>query len=84
MPGLTPACELVRQSQEWFVLFFPDLAPTCYHVFVLVKNALRGHHFADNNELEQDFVMCSEFEAGNSETLVYSVLLNVEKGTLKL
>jgi hypothetical protein len=33
----------------------PDLAPSGCHLFGPVKNALRGHHFADDKELKQSF-----------------------------
>jgi hypothetical protein len=33
----------------------PDLAPSGYHLFGPVKDALRGHHFANDNELKQSF-----------------------------
>jgi histone-lysine N-methyltransferase SETMAR len=32
-----------------------DPAPSHYHLFGLVKDALRGRHFADDNELKQSF-----------------------------
>jgi hypothetical protein len=33
----------------------PDLAPSDYHLFGPVKDALRGRHFADDDELKQVF-----------------------------
>jgi hypothetical protein len=60
----------------------PDLAPSSYHLFGAVKNALRGRHFADDNELKV-FVVRSEVEAGDFATLVYSVLLKFGKSVLK-
>jgi histone-lysine N-methyltransferase SETMAR len=33
----------------------PDLALSDYHLFGPVNNALRGSHFADDNELKQRF-----------------------------
>jgi hypothetical protein len=64
----------------------PNLAPTDCHLFGPVKYALRGRHFADDNELKQYFrdVACSEVEAGNFTTLVCSVLLNVRKSVSKM
>jgi hypothetical protein len=62
----------------------PDLTPCDYHLFRPETDALRGHHFTDGNELKQVFVMCSEFEAGNFTTLVYSALLNTGKRVLKM
>jgi hypothetical protein len=59
----------------------PELALSDYDLFGPVKNARRGRHFADDNELKV-FVTCSEDEAGNFTTLIYSVLLNVGKSWL--
>jgi hypothetical protein len=57
MPGLTPACTHVRQSQNWNGLFFPndspDLVHSNYHLFGPVKDALCVCHFADDNKLKQ-------------------------------
>jgi hypothetical protein len=49
-------------------------------------DALCGRHFADDNELKQNFhdVMCSKVKAGNFTTLVYSILLSVGKSMLKI
>jgi hypothetical protein len=33
----------------------PDLAPSDYRLFGPVRDALRGRHFADDNELKQSF-----------------------------
>jgi histone-lysine N-methyltransferase SETMAR len=33
----------------------PDLAPSDYHLFGTVKHALRGRHFADDNQLKETF-----------------------------
>jgi hypothetical protein len=33
----------------------PDLAPSFYHLFGLVKDVLCGCHFADDTELKQSF-----------------------------
>jgi hypothetical protein len=72
----------------WTVLHHPahspDHAPSNYYLFGPVKDALRGRHFADDNEVKKVFVMCSEAEAGNFTTLVYCVLLNVGKSVLKI
>jgi hypothetical protein len=42
---------------EWTVLphpaHSPNLPPSDYHLFALVKDALRGRHFADDNEVKQ-------------------------------
>jgi hypothetical protein len=43
----------------------PDLAPSDYELFVPVKDALSGRHFADDNETKRSFLMRSEVEAGN-------------------
>jgi hypothetical protein len=43
-----------------------------------------GRHFAHDNGLEQFFVMCSEAEASNFPTVVYSLLLSVGKSVLKI
>jgi hypothetical protein len=44
---------------EWTVLPHPanspHLAPSNYQMFGPVKDALYGHHFADDNELKQSF-----------------------------
>jgi hypothetical protein len=37
----------------------PGMAPSSYHLFGPVKRALRGCHFANNNELKQSF--CNVF-----------------------
>jgi hypothetical protein len=34
----------------------PDLAPSDYNLFDPVRDALRGRHFADENELKQSFL----------------------------
>jgi hypothetical protein len=57
----------------------PDLAFSDYHLFGPAKHALLGHHFADDKELKQSFVMCSEVEASNFTAVVYSVLISVGK-----
>jgi hypothetical protein len=62
----------------------PDLAPSDYRVFGPVNTALRGRHFADDNELKQSFVKRSEVGAGNFTALVYSVILNFGKSVLKM
>jgi hypothetical protein len=65
----------------------PHLAPSNYNPVGPVKNALRGRHFADYNELEQRnrvFMACYEGEAENFAALVYSVLLKVRKTVLKM
>jgi histone-lysine N-methyltransferase SETMAR len=52
------ACEAITKM-GWTVLphpaHSPDLAPSDYHMFGPVKDALRGCHFADDNELKQSF-----------------------------
>jgi hypothetical protein len=62
MPGLTPVCAHVRQSQNWDGLFFPVLLTaqiwhplTDYRLFGPAKDELRGSQFADDNELKQKF-----------------------------
>jgi hypothetical protein len=50
----------VRQSQKRVGLFSPSaqspyLPPSEYRLFGRVKDALRGRHFADDNELKQSF-----------------------------
>jgi hypothetical protein len=57
MPHLTPACAIARMG--WTVLpqraHSPHLTPFHCHVFGPVKDALRGRHFGDGNELKQNF-----------------------------
>jgi hypothetical protein len=62
----------------------PDLAPSDYHLFGPVKDALYERRFADGNELKHSFVTSSEVEAGNFTIMVYGVLLNVGKSALKM
>jgi hypothetical protein len=33
----------------------PNLAPSSYHMFGPVSDALHGRHFADDNEVKQTF-----------------------------
>jgi hypothetical protein len=61
----------------------PELAPSDYHFFGPVKDAMHGSHFADEKELKQNFVICSKFEVGHFAALAYSVLLKVGKSGLK-
>jgi hypothetical protein len=89
MLGLTPACAHVRQLHKWDGLFLPtahspDLAPSNYHLFGPVRDALCGCHFADDYKLKEVFVMCYVVKTGNFTTLVYSVLLNTGKSVLKI
>jgi hypothetical protein len=62
----------------------PDLAPSDCHLFGAIKDALCGCHLADDSELKQVFMMCSDVEAGNFTTLVYIVILSVGKSVLKI
>jgi hypothetical protein len=61
MSGLTPAFAHVRQSQKWDVFFFPHpahsaaLAPSDYHLYGPVRQALNTYNFASENELKQSF-----------------------------
>jgi hypothetical protein len=59
----------------------PDQAPSIYHMFGPVKDALCGRHLADDNELKV-FMMCFKIKAGYFPTLVF--LLNVGKSMLKM
>jgi hypothetical protein len=69
------------------VLLYPaysrDLEPSDYHLFGSVKDALHECHFAYDNKLKF-LVMCFEAEVGNFATLVYSILLNIDKNVLKM
>jgi hypothetical protein len=51
-------CDAIAEM-GWTVLphpaHSPHLAPSDYHLFNFVKNALHGHHFADDNKLKQSF-----------------------------
>jgi hypothetical protein len=42
----------------------PDLAPSNYHLFGCVKDALRGHHSADDNKLKQIFCHVLQSQGG--------------------
>jgi hypothetical protein len=72
----------------WTVLSHPahslQLAPSDCQLFGPVKDALRGRHFADDSELQKLFLMCSEVEARNLTTLIYSVSLNVGRSVLEM
>jgi hypothetical protein len=81
MPGLTPACAHVRQSQKLVGPYF-SIAPSDYDPFGLKRDAFRGRHFAADKELMQSFR--DVVEAGNFTTLLYTVLLNVSKSELKV
>jgi hypothetical protein len=58
MPDLTPACAYeAMANMAWTLLphlaHSPDLAPSNYHLFGPVKDALHVCHFADDNTLKQ-------------------------------
>jgi histone-lysine N-methyltransferase SETMAR len=55
MSGLTPAIAEVRWAVLPHPAHSPDLAPSDYHLFVPVKNALGGRHFVDDTELKLGF-----------------------------
>jgi hypothetical protein len=60
MPSLIPACahEAIAKTGGTVLPYpthSPDLAPSDYHLFGPVKDALCGCHFADDNELKQSF-----------------------------
>jgi histone-lysine N-methyltransferase SETMAR len=47
----------------------PDLAPSDYHLFSPVKDALHGRHMAGDNELTQSFCDLLQVKAGNFTTV---------------
>jgi hypothetical protein len=66
MPGLTPACahKAITKTGKTILPhppYSPDLVPFDYHLFDPVKDALRGCHFADDNELKQSF--CDDIQS---------------------
>jgi hypothetical protein len=62
----------------------PHLAPSDYHLFGPVKDALHGRHVADDNELKQSFRGVLRVEEGNFKTLVHNALHNDGKRVLKI
>jgi hypothetical protein len=79
-------CE-VNAKMGWTVLHCghsPDLAPSDYHLFGHVMDALCGCPFADEVNWNKVFVICSEVEARNFTTLVSSILLNINRNVLKM
>jgi histone-lysine N-methyltransferase SETMAR len=61
-------CEVVTKI-EWTVCphpaHSPDLAPSDYHLFGPVKDAVCGFHFSDDNKLKQSF--CDVLRSGGRE-----------------
>jgi hypothetical protein len=62
----------------------PDVAPSDYHLFSPVKDALLGRHFADDNEMIQSFRYVLRIRGREFATLVHSILLNDGKSVLKM
>jgi hypothetical protein len=70
-------------------LLFPilptaQMSPSNYHLSGSVKDALRGRHFADDNELKQSFRDVLRSRGRDFTILLYGVLLNVGKSVLKM
>jgi hypothetical protein len=60
MPGLTSTCaheSIIKMGLTVLphCAHSPDLAPSDYYLTGPVKDALSGHHFADDNKLTQSF-----------------------------
>jgi hypothetical protein len=90
MPGLTRACAHVRQTQKWNGLFFPVLptAQTWHRLTTTCLALWRMHYVGAILQVitywSKVFAVCSEVEAGNFITMMYSVLLSVGKSVLRM